>query len=281
MEPIHVLAALASALLHAGWNATVKASPRPDAAMAGQMVAGAIMVLPVLAWIGLPPPSAWPWVLASTCINLVVVTALLRAYALGGFGTVYPVQRAISVLCVVPLAAALAGDQLTPAALLGVALIVLALALLALGALGARRGHDFPPRAIGWTLLAGLASAGYVLCDARGVRASESALSYGFTASIANAITMTIRQKALGTPWRTFAGAWSIAIPTAIASMASYVLILWVWTHAPVAAGAALRDTSAVFAILIAVLFLRERFTPARLAAVLIACAAVPLLRLA
>ena len=113
MEPIHVLAALASALLHAGWNAAVKASPRPDAAMAGQMVAGAVMVIPVLAWIGLPPPAAWPWLLASTSINIVVVTALLRAYALGGFGTVYPVQRAVSVLCVVPLAAALAGAPLT------------------------------------------------------------------------------------------------------------------------------------------------------------------------
>ena len=278
MEPIHILAALASALLHAGWNAAVKASPRPDAAMAGQMVAGAVMVVPVLAWIGLPPAAAWPWVLASTSINLVVVTALLRAYALGGFGTVYPVQRAVSVLCVVPLAAALAGEHLAPAALIGVGLIVLALALLALGA---RRERGFPPSTIGWTLLAGLASAAYVLCDARGVRASHSALSYGFTASIANAITMTIRQKALGTPWRNFAGAWSIAIPNAIASMASYILILWVWTHAPVAAGAALRDTSAVFAILIAVLFLHERFTPTRLAAVLIACVAVPLLRLA
>ena len=156
--------------------------------------------------------------------------------------------------------------------------IVLALGLLALGA---RRDRGFPPRTIGWTLLAGIASAAYVLCDARGVRVSHSALSYGCTASIANAITMTLRQKALGTPWRSFGGAWSLAIPNAVASMASYILILWVFTRAPVAAGAALRDTSAVFAILIAVLFLRERFTPLRLAAVAIACIAVPLLRLA
>ncbi len=278
MEPIHVLAALASALLHAGWNAAVKASPRPDAAMAGQMVAGAVMVIPALAWTGLPPPAAWPWVLASTSINIVVVTALLRAYALGGFGTVYPVQRAVSVLCVVPLAAALAGEHLAPAALIGIGLIVLALGLLAFGA---RRDRGFPPSTIGWTLLAGIASAAYVLCDARGVRASQSALSYGFTASIANAITMIIRQKRLGAPWRNIAGAWSLAIPNAIASMASSILILWVFTHAPVAAGAALRDTSAVFAILIAVLFLHERFTRPRLAAVVIACIAVPLLRLA
>jgi len=63
--------------------------------------------------------------------------------------------------------------------------------------------------------------------------------------------------------------------------MLSYILILWVWSVAPIAPSAALRDTSAVFAILIAVLWLKETITPLRLAAVLLSAAAVPLLRLA
>ena len=42
----------------------------------------------------------------------------------------------------------------------------------------------------------------------------------------------------------------------------------------------ALRDTSAVFALLIAVIWLKEPFTKTRVAAVLLAAAAVPLLRL-
>jgi drug/metabolite transporter (DMT)-like permease len=62
--------------------------------------------------------------------------------------------------------------------------------------------------------------------------------------------------------------------------MASYLLILWIWSHAPVAPAAALRDTSAVFAILIAVVWLKEPFTRTRIVAVLLAAAAVPLLRL-
>ena len=278
MDPIHVAAALLSALLHAGWNAAVKASPRPDAAMAGQMIVGAVLVIPILAWTGLPAPAAWPWLMGSTCVNLLLVTALLRGYALGGFGTVYPVQRAISVLCVVPLAAAMAGEHLGPAGITGVALIVLALILLAIGG---RRDRSFTPQAMLWTLAAGITASGYVICDVNGVRVSGSALAYGCSASILNAISMTIRQRILGVPWRGFGGTWQVAVPAAIASMASYVLILWVWTHAPAAAGAALRDTSAVFAILIAVVFLRERFTPLRLIATLLACVAVPLLRFA
>jgi drug/metabolite transporter (DMT)-like permease len=62
--------------------------------------------------------------------------------------------------------------------------------------------------------------------------------------------------------------------------MASYLLILWVFSLAPIAPAAALRDTSALFAIVIAALFLRERFTTVRVAAVALAAAAVPLLRL-
>ncbi len=278
MHPIHVIAALTSALLHAGWNAAVKASPKPDAAMAGQMIVGAVMVIPVLAWIGLPPVESWPWILASTSCNLLVLTALLRAYELGGFGMVYPVQRAVSVLCVVALAAALAGERLSLGAMAGVGLISLALLLIAIGA---RRDRGFTKLALTWTLASGLATALYVICDAHGVRVSGAPLAYGCTVSITNALSMTIRQLLRGAKLRNLGGAWSIAVPTAVASMASYVLILWVWTQAPVAPGAALRDTSAIFAILIAVVFLRERFTRLRLAAVLLACVAVPLLRLA
>ena len=43
MDAILVAAALVSALLHAGWNAAVKATARPTEALSGQMiVAGAI-----------------------------------------------------------------------------------------------------------------------------------------------------------------------------------------------------------------------------------------------
>jgi drug/metabolite transporter (DMT)-like permease len=273
-----VAAALLSALLHAGWNAAVKASVRPMEAMTAQMLLGALIVLPGLAWTGLPVREAWPWIAASTLINVLTVASLLRAYALGGFGIVYPVMRAVSVLLVVPLAAELAGDRLGPAALAGVLLVVASLLLLAYGA---RRDRDVTPRALGWTLLAGLATAAYVICDGHGVRVAGSPLAYGFAVSVTNAAAMWWRQRRLGATPQRLGAQWRVALPTALAAVASYLLILWVWTRAPIAPAAALRDTSAVFAIVIAVAWLKERFTGVRLAAVLLAAAAVPLLRLA
>jgi drug/metabolite transporter (DMT)-like permease len=277
MDAVDVAAALLSAVLHAGWNAAVKASRDPTRAMTAQMRLSALLVLPGLLWSGLPPPAAWPWIAASTLMSVVTVSALLRAYELGGFGLVYPVARAIAVVLVVPLVALFAGGLPGPAALGGIAIIALSLAVLAWDA---ARDRGLPMQALAWIFAAGLGAAGYVLCDAQGVRAAGSPWAYGFVVSITNAAAMCWRQRRSGAPWAQLRGQWSRAAPIALASVASYLLILWVWGHAPIAPAAALRDTSAVFAILIAVVWLKEPFTRTRILAVLLAAAAVPMLRL-
>jgi len=277
MSPADVAAALLSALLHAGWNAAVKASRNPPQAMAAQMLLGAILVVPALFWSGLPKPGAWGWIAASTVLNVVTIAALLRAYELGGFGIVYPVVRSVAVLLVVPFAAMLTGEELGVAAILGILIIAAALVLLGWDA---ARGHGIARAAMGWTLVAGLGTAAYIMCDAQGVRAAGSPWAYGFAVSITNAMAMYWRQRRAGRGWIDVGSRWAMALPVATASMASYLLILWVWSHAPIAPAAALRDTSAIFAILIAVLWLKEPFTRMRIAAVLLAAASVPLLRL-
>jgi drug/metabolite transporter (DMT)-like permease len=277
MEYSDVAVCLFSALLHAGWNAAVKANRNPAQAMMAQMVLGALLVVPGFYWVGLPNAASWPWIAASTATNMVTIFALLRAYELGGFGSVYPVVRAVAVLLVVPFAALIAGDRLSLGAIGGVLIMAIALAVLAFDA---SRDRVVPMAALGWTLAAGCGTAVYILCDARGVRASGSALSYGFAVSITNAAAMCWRQRSAGSPFAQIAGVWKMAIPTAVAALASYLMILWVWNHAPIAPAAALRDTSAVFAIVIAVVFLKEIFTRLRILAVLLAAAAVPLLRL-
>lgn len=277
MGIVDVAAALLSALLHAGWNAAVKANRNPAQAMTAQMLLGAVLVVPALLWSGLPDPAAWIWILASTLMNVLTISALLRAYELGGFGLVYPVMRAVAVLLVVPMAATLTEEKFGPAALAGIIVIALSLAVLSLDA---ARNQAVTLKALGWTLAAGVGTAAYIMCDAQGVRASGNPWAYGFVVSITNAAAMCWRQRSQGPPWRLLSGQWTAALPIAVASMASYLLILWVWSHAPIAPAAALRDTSSVFAILIAVIWLKEPFTRTRIVAVLMAAAAIPLLRL-
>lgn len=278
MELWHVACALVSAILHAGWNAAVKASPRPREAMIAQMVMSAVIVLPGLLWTGLPAPASWLWIAASTALNLATVTALLRAYELCGFGMAYPVVRAVSVLLVVPLAAHLSGETLSPFGMAGVGLVAASLLLLAIGNSGPQA---VPRAALGWIAVAVLGTAAYVLSDAQGVRRAGSPWAYGFVVSITNAIAMSLTYNRVPRPWRIVTEHAARAVPTAIAAVTSYLLILWVWSEAPIAPSAALRDTSAIFAIVIAIVWLREPFTRLRLCAILLAAAAIPLLRLA
>ena len=276
MDPVHIAAALLSAILHAGWNAVVKASPRPTDAMTAQMVMSALLVLPGLAWSGLPPPAAWPWIAASTSINMITVRALLKAYEVSGFGIAYPLVRALSVLLVVLFAILLSQEALRPLGIAGVGLIAASLLLLAMDRRG---GQCINPAAFGWIAVAGVTTAAYVIADARGVRAAGSPWAYGFVVCLTNALAMGVRQKIWRKPMRTLADHAATALPVAMASVTSYLLILWVWSGAPIAPSAALRDTSAAFAIIIAIVWLREPWTRLQVLAILLAASAVPLLR--
>ena len=245
--------------------------------MAAQMLVAAAISAPILLLTGLPAVGAWPWIVASMLINLVAVRALLRAYELAGFGLVYPIGRAVSVLLVAPLSVWLAGERLGPALLGGIGLIVVSLGLVAMSA---RRDRDLHPRALAWTLASGVAIACYVLADAQGVRQSGSTLAYASAVSIGNALIVSITQHRAVAPWRLVREHWRVALPCGLASSISYFLILWVWRQAPIAPASALRDTSAIFALLIAVLWMKESLGGWRLAAVVSTAAAIPLLRL-
>lgn len=272
-------AALLSALLHASWNAAVKAHPQPREAMAGQMVGAALISVPPLLWLGPPPLATLPWMLVSTGINTLAVLTLLRAYGHGDFGTVYPVARAVAVLGVAGAAPLAMGERLGAWAGLGVGLVVAALSLLAWDARGAGRAV-LGVRALGWTLASGACTAGYVLADAAGVRAGDAALSYGFAVSILNGLSIAWVQRRVGHPLQLFWRHARLTVPAAAVSSASYLLILWAYQHAPVAQAAALRDTSAVFAMIIGAMWLREPMGPWRWALLLPALGGVALLRL-
>jgi len=60
----------------------------------------------------------------------------------------------------------------------------------------------------------------------------------------------------------------------------SYGVALWAMTKAPIAMVAALRETSVVFGMLLAVLFLGERFTLTKLLAVLMVAGSTALMKM-
>jgi drug/metabolite transporter (DMT)-like permease len=282
MDSWDVAAALTSAALHASWHGVVKSSSNPAQTMTAQMVGSAAIAVPALFWTGLPPPAAWPWMIGSTLFSMGAVACVLRGYEHGGFGVVYPLTRASSVLLVLPLAAAVAGEWPAATGLVGVALVSAAVMVLALRQGGAKGAAQPIPRdVLGWILMAAALTAGYIICDAQGVRRAQSPFAYGFSLSITNGVVWAWLQHRGGSRLLVMTAAeWRRGLLLALAATASYLLILWVWMHAPIALGSALRDTSAVFATLIALFVLKEPFDWKVVLAVILATAGSMLIRL-
>jgi drug/metabolite transporter (DMT)-like permease len=276
-----VLMALTSALLHAGWNAAVKSQDNVTDAMTAQMLGSVVIAAPGLIWFGLPPLASLPWIALSTVLSVFSIYALLRAYEHGDFGVVYPVARASSVLIVLPLAALVTKEWPGTIGLLGIAVVACAVAVLAI----AKHAHNdqaiMPRKALIWTLAAGALIAGYIVSDAQGVRVSGSVWSYCFLLGITNTIVWCVMKRKTVSVTHVTRRYWQFGLVTAAASTASYLLILHVWSNAPVALGSALRDTSAIFAALIAVFILKERIPKLALAAVGLAAAGTVMIRFA
>lgn len=277
MDTIYIVAALCSALLHATWNAAVKSTGQHSAIMTGQMLVAALVGLPVLFFVEPPELASLGWIAASAGFNVLGLRAILRAYDQGEFGLVYPMSRAIMIMLVVPLSTLLAHEQLSSGAMLGIGLIISALAVLALGA---GKGHDVSRHVLIWTGVGGVLSACTVLIDAHGIRQSGSPFAYGCVVAIVNATNMTWQQRRRPDLFATMRQYASVTLWSGVLSMASYLLIVWVFSKAPIAGAAALRDTSSVFAVLIAMVFMKEAINRTKLLAVGMALAAIPLMRL-
>jgi len=277
LDTIYILAALGSALLHATWNAAVKSTGQHTAVMTGQMLVAGLVGLPVLFFVDFPRWESLVWIAASALFNVMGIKAILRAYDHGEFGLVYPMSRAIMIMLVVPLSTLLAHERLSSGAMLGIALIIAALALLAMSA---RHGQNLSRQVLIWTGVGGVLSACSVLIDANGIRQSGSPFAYGCLTAIFNAANMAWQQRRLPGLVATIRRHAHVTLWTGVLSMVSYLLIVWVFSKASIAGAAALRDTSSVFAVLIAMVFMKEAISRTKLLAVALAVAAIPLMRL-
>jgi phosphonate utilization associated putative membrane protein len=276
-----VLAVLFGALLHASWNAVVKSGEDKALDTALIHVIGCVVAMPVLAVAGLAPSPAWPWIAASLAVHTGYFIALAGAYKHGDLGFAYPIMRGLAPLLVALASGSIIGEALPLGGWLGVIGISAGVLLVGLsrgGLAGGSQGH-----ALRWALLNAAIIALYTVIDGFGVRASGNALQYVATLFLVNSLpyfllVMWRRGERRPQAWAYMRGRWKIALLGSIASAGSYGIALWAMTRAPVAAVAALRETSVLFAALIGAQWLKEGFGPRRAAGTaLIACGVVAL----
>ena len=277
-------AVLFAALLHASWNALIKSGKDKalDTALIHILGCGVGVVL--VAMFGLPRREAWPWLAASMTIHIGYYITLVGAYRHGELGFSYPIMRGTAPLLVAMLSGQLIGEHLSPAAWIGVAGIsggVLLIGLTRSHVHGGSRRH-----ALGYALANAAIIAAYTLVDGLGVRASGNALQYVALLFMLDGlpyftIVMWQRRAALADSIAFMKQRWPVALLGSSASLGAYAIALWAMTKAPVASVAALRETSVLFATLIGVLMLKERFRFQRILGAGAVVAGVMALRLA
>ncbi|WP_213954877.1 EamA family transporter [Variovorax sp. dw_954] len=281
-----VLAVLFGALLHAGWNAFIKAGR--DKALDTALVhsLGIFVAIPLLMSSGLPDRAAWPYMAASLAIHLGYYIALAGAYKHGDLGLTYPLMRGCAPLLVALGSMAFIGERISATAWIGVAVLCIGVFTLGLSrSAAAPDGTSHRGKAIGFALANAAIIAVYTIVDGIGVRVSGSAVAYVAGLFVFDGIPYLLlvlwrrpgqRLAAL----RYMKRRWPIAFLGTAASLGSYGVALWAMTRAPVAVVAALRETSVLFAALIGTLFLREAFGWQRAIGTLVIAAGVMTLRL-
>jgi drug/metabolite transporter (DMT)-like permease len=275
-----LLAVLAAAFLHAAWNAIAKGrgGQHPLAGSFRIAIGAAASALPLLAFTGLPAPASAGYVAFSGLIHVGYFVLIALAYRFADYSAVYPLIRGGAPLFTTLLAAVLLGETLAPLALAGVAL--LCAGIVALGAEAVGRG-SLDRRSLVVAAVTAAVVVTYTLVDGLGARASGNAAAYVLASAVltgALVFPLFLAVAGRGLLDATWPASMLGLAGGAMANL-SYGIALWAMTKAPIGLVGAVRETSVLFATLIAAAVLRERFGRARWLATVIIVAGLAMTR--
>ena len=283
---------LVSAFLHAAWNAAAKNSGSPAPFVFVADATALVLLAPVFFYfrLGDLTPEVWLLVLATGAIHGVYAWALTRAYENGDLTLVYPISR--STPAFVPfLAVPLLGERLTAGGVLGIVLVLGGVWLVSTNARLAGQSLVTPELRFAYLTLA--ATVAYSLVDKRAMELLDAnpwtgpaprAVAYYvlLCASYLPFFYLLARRRLSSASLRQALRGRTLAIlSVVVASFLSYTLILQALRTAPVSYVVAARQSSVVFAVGLALWWLRERPTAPRLCGAALTVAGVAIIGLA
>jgi len=280
MSPVVFVAVLGAAMLHALWNALVKGGADKHVGIGAVVLGHVPPALIAVAVAPLPDPASLPYIAASLALHQGYQIFLLHSYRIGDLTHVYPIARGSAPLIVALVSALGLGVTLLPLEQLGIAVIVCGILSLSL----VRRADGLRnPRAAVLALVTGTFIAGYSLVDGLGARAAGTSLGFFGWEAIGGALifSLYLRLAAPGTLTHIALSAKRVFAIGGSASFAAYAIVTWGFTQAPIALVTALRETSIIFALLIGVVFLKERLDMAKLASTVLTVLGAVLVRFA
>jgi len=253
-----VLLVLLSALMHAGWNYMVKASPDGQLDTVGLAMGGSALAACLLPFVPLPADASLPWLAITVFVHIGYFVALIETYRRADLSLAYPLMRGSSPV-LVSLVAPLMGETVSRGLMSGILLVGLGIMLPAW--IGVRRG------AVNRTgLLFGMVNAviiaTYTVIDGIGVRLAGNAISYTLWLFFLDAwgiFAIAAWRRGTLPVLSHLRQCWRLALAGSVLTVGSYGIVLWAMSNASIPAVAALRETSVVFAALLGTWLLKER----------------------
>ena len=274
------LVVLFAALLHASWNGFVKHASDKFVSM-GAVVIGHLPFAASMIFINPTPLEAsWPYIIIGGLIHTGYQLFLIYSYRIGDFTQVYPIARGAAPMIIAFISVTFLGVHLGKWQLLGVALIGTGIMSLVIARSSEGLGNH---RAGIMAFATGCFIAAYSLVDGTGARLAGTALAFYGYLSIVNVTTFVIILPVLqpGTIKKIFTSGRQMMVVGGGISALAYALVTWAFTQSPIALVSALRETSIMFALIIGIVFLKERVNLVKVASVALSLAGAMLLRLA
>ncbi len=261
---------LASAVLHALWNLLLKQSDKKYIAMGWQVILAGVVSIIALFFTGLPPRSMWPFALASGALEAIYFGLLTFAYNDHDFSLVYPVARGAAPALVVIWSALFLAEIPSTGGFVGIALIVLGLAIIGATSLfqnGGKRVAKPQFRGIGLALSVAFVISVYTLVDGFAVKHGP-ALPYGLSFFVLMPI-MTTPLIVRHYGWPELAEGFRLApgrlVLVGFLSVVAYLAALFAYSMAPVNYSEAIREVSVVLGAFAGWYFLGEQMGKIRI----------------
>lgn len=269
-----VLLVVSASFIHATWNLLAK-----RAAAAGPAFVFASTVIAILAygpwavWLIVRGGIAWSWpvagaILASGVLHLGYSLCLQRGYQKADLSVVYPVARGTGPMLSALGAILILGEPATAQALLGLALVVAGIFLIATQGRLAAFARPEGQAGVRWGTATGGLIAAYTVVDAWAVKALFVApVVLDWAGMVLRALFLLPVMAA--DPARARAamrGHWRGAVLVGVLSPLSYILVLTALSWgAPLTIVAPMREMSMMVGALMGLLILGERVGPWRL----------------
>ena len=250
---------MGSAALTAGAHYIWKASD--DRLVMRVLLSGfaSLIMLPFIPFVGWPSATLWPWLMGSIAAHLIYQLAVIQSYNRLDFSLAFPIARGMLPLTAGLLGVLFLGDEIAPLAWIGIALISLGLLALSWSSNGGSSGKLSRSGLLA-AGLAGALGAIYSLVDAGGVRAATLAAEFVVWMFVLDplaigAVALLRRREKL---WPQIQKSWRIGFIGGVLTVLYYSAFLLALDLIAVGTASALRETSIVFAALLAFFGLKE-----------------------